>query len=125
MEKIVIKNRKNMHIYINLNKTTNAKGLVVIQHGLSGYKEEKHLKRIEDTFIKAGYTTVNFDATNSRGESDNDETGITFTGHYQDLEDVIQRAVTQKRYQEPFTLVGHSLGGMSVIYYTEHYPDKV
>jgi alpha-beta hydrolase superfamily lysophospholipase len=114
-----------MDIYININETPNAKGLVFIQHGTSGYKEEKHLKRIEETFIKAGYTTINFDATNSRGESESDEIGITFTGHYQDLEDVINRTKTQPRYKEPFTLVGHSLGGMSVIYYTENHPNEI
>jgi predicted alpha/beta-fold hydrolase len=125
MQKIIIKNRKYSDIYININEVSNAKGLVFIQHGLSGYKEEIHIQRIAETFIKNNYTTVNFDATNSRGESGSDETGITFTGHYQDLEDIINRASTQSWYQEPFTLVGHSLGGMAVIYYTENFPEKV
>jgi predicted alpha/beta-fold hydrolase len=109
MQKVTIKNRRNLDIYINLTKNLNAKGLVVIQHGLSGYKEEPQLQAIADTFIKQNYTTVIFDATNSTGESESDESGITFTGHYQDLEDVVNRAKAQQRYQEPFILLGHSL----------------
>ena len=84
-----------------------------------------HLQRIANTFIQMGYSTVNFDATNSRGESGSDEVGITFTGHYQDLEDVIHWAKMQSRYQEPFVLAGHSLGGMAVIYYTQQHPGQV
>ncbi len=55
-----------------------------------------------------------------------------------DLEDVIEwasknldefglssTAIIKATYIEPFILVGHSLGAMSVAYYTERFPEKV
>ncbi len=47
------------------------------------------------------------------------------TNYYNDLEDVIQWAGDQQWYQEPFLLVGQSIGGLCVCLYAERYPKKV
>lgn len=126
MAKFFIQNRKGIDLCVVVKKPEESPhGIVFIEHGLSGNKEEPHLQSIADTFYNNGFTVVVFDASNSTGESGHDKTGITFTGHYQDLKDVIEWAGQQSWYKEPFVLSGHSLGGMAVIYYAEKHPQKV
>jgi pimeloyl-ACP methyl ester carboxylesterase len=68
---------------------------------------------------------VRFDTTNTLGESDGAYEHATVTNYYEDLEDVISWASNQDWYQEPFVLVGHSLGGICSILYAEANPTQV
>ncbi len=102
-----------------------ARGLVFIMHGLGGYKEQKQLRVVADAFKGAHYTVVAFDTTNTFGESDGRLDDATTTNYIEDLEDVIVWSSTQSWYTEPFVLVGHSLGGISVITYAERNMDKI
>jgi pimeloyl-ACP methyl ester carboxylesterase len=68
---------------------------------------------------------VNFDATNSIGESGGKYENATMQNHYEDLVDVINWTKTQEWYKEPFILVGHSLGGFAVAKYAEEYSKEV
>ena len=122
MQRAVIKNHKNLDLVINYKLAElNSKGLVFVQHGLTGCKEQSHIKAIADSFIDNNYSVVVFDATNSVGESGISEEGVSFASHYNDLEDVIAWSGLQNWFTTPFILVGHSLGGMSVIYYTQNH----
>lgn len=121
MEKIFIQNRKDQKVSVLVEEVESAKGLVFIMHGLGGFKEQPHLQVIADAFLEANHTVVRFDTTNSAGESDGEMEDATATNYYEDLEDVIAWSAQQGWYQEPFILVGHSLGGLSVIrYYLAH-----
>ncbi|MBP6884084.1 MAG: alpha/beta fold hydrolase [Candidatus Pacebacteria bacterium] len=123
--KFQIKNRKDQKIIGILSIPQNPIGLGVIQHGLGGFKEQKHMTSIAETLLNHGYVVVNFDATNSIGESEGNYEQATMQNHYDDLVDVIAWAKTQEWYQEPFVLVGHSLGGYTVARYAEDYPNEV
>lgn len=145
MEKIFIKNRKGQKIAVVVekpdfpspafqasspargeeNNEKNAKGLAFVMHGLGGFKEQLHIRVIAEAFLENGYTTVSFDTTNSIGESEGKYEDATTTNYYADLEDVIKLSESQSWYQEPFVLAGHSLGGFSVVYFSENYPSKV
>ena len=125
MEKIIIKNRKKRNISVLLEKIENQKGLVFVMHGLSGLKEQPHIKTFADAFKEKKFTVVRFDTTNSLGESEGNLIDATLTNYYEDLEDVIKWAGNQNWYQEPFILVGHSLGGISSALFAEKYPEKV
>ena len=103
----------------------NSTGLAFVMHGLSGYKEEAHIALLVDVLVGAGYSVVNFDATNSRGESGGSYENATAQAHYDDLEDVIAWAKNQVWYKEPFVLAGHSLGGYAVAQYAENHPAQV
>jgi len=94
-------------------------------HGLSGNKNELHIRSIAEAFLDAGYTVVTFDTTNTFGESDGQFEDATLTGYYNDLEDVINWATGQPWYTEPFVLSGHSLGGIATSLYAERYPVRV
>lgn len=125
MEKDTIKNRKNQKIVVLVEEAKNQKGLAFVMHGLGGFKEQTHIQAIAETLREIGYTVVRFDTTNTLGESDGNYEDATMTNYYEDLEDVIQWTEVQKWYQEPFVLVGHSLGATSVALFAEKFPDKV
>jgi pimeloyl-ACP methyl ester carboxylesterase len=125
MQKFEIKNRKGLKIVGDLLIPDNPKGLSFVFHGLGGFKEQPHVKTIAETFFENNYTVINFDATNSIGESEGKYENATMQDHYEDLVDVITWAKNQTWYQEPFILAGHSLGGYAVARYSEEFPDEV
>lgn len=94
-------------------------------HGLGGFKEQDHIATFAEAFKEKGFTVVRFDTTNTFGESDGKYEDATITNYYEDLEDVIRWSKIQKWYQEPFALVGHSLGGICSALYAENHPEKV
>ncbi len=122
---IFIKNRKGLKMSIRLNVNDENTKLVFLEHGLSSRKEYPHMQVLEEVFSEFGYNVINMDATNSLNESESSDEGITTTGHYEDLIDVIEWAKTQAFYKEPFALAGQSLGAISVVRYSGQYPDKV
>lgn len=100
-------------------------GLVFVMHGLGGYKEQPQIQAFNDVFLEHGFTTVRFDTTNSIGQSDGKFEDATTTNYYEDLQDVIAWSYNQPWYQEPFILIGHSLGGICTALYAEKNPTKV
>ena len=68
---------------------------------------------------------VRFDTTHTYGESDGKFEDVTMTKSYEDLVDVITWAKTQACYEEPFVLVGHSMGGMCSALYAEENSEQV
>lgn len=124
-EKVEIKNRKNQKIIAEINILENQKGLAFTMHGLGGFKEQVHIMALVDTLLENNYSVVNFDATNSIGESDGKYENATMQFHYEDLVDVINWSKKQIWYKEPFILAGHSLGGFAVTKYAEEFPKEV
>jgi len=125
IKKTFITNRKGLKICLRLNINELNTKLVFLEHGLSSRKEYPHMQVLEDVFSEFGYNVVNMDATNSLNESESSDEGITTTGHYEDLVDVIKWAKTQDFYKEPFALAGQSLGAISVVRYAGEYPNNV
>ncbi len=124
-ETFKIKNRKGLEIVGNISTPENPKGLAFTMHGLGGFKEQKHIMVLVTTLLENNYIVVNFDATNSIGESEGKYEDATTQLHYEDLVDVITWTKGQDWYQEPFVLAGHSLGGYAVARYAEDYPQEV
>lgn len=125
MQKQFIQNRKGQKIAVIAESAENQKGLAFVMHGLGGFKEQPHIQAIAEFFKENGYTVIRFDTTNTVGESDGSFEDATITNYYEDLEDVIDWAKTQKWHQEPFILAGHSLGGICTSLYAQNYPEKV
>lgn len=125
MQKLFIENRKKQKLAVIVEQSEQQRGLAIIMHGLGGFKEQDHLIAIADCFKEKGFTVIRFDTTNTLGESDGNYEQATLTNYYEDMEDVIGWAAGQSWYQEPFVLLGHSLGGISVALYAEKYPQKV
>lgn len=125
MEKFSLHNRYGLTIIGTISIPKDSSGCAFVEHGLGGIKEQAHIVALADTLFKNGYTVVNFDATNSIGESDGKYEDATMQKHYEDLVDVIAWAKNQSWYREPFVLAGHSLGGYSVVRYAEDHPSEV
>ena len=125
MTKLKIKNRKDQNIAVIVDQVLNQKGLAFVMHGLSGTKDQPVTQTIAAAFTESGYTAVRFDTTNTFGESDGRYEDATTTNYYEDLEDVIKWASSEEWYEEPFVLVGFSLGGLCVGLFAEEYPEKV
>jgi pimeloyl-ACP methyl ester carboxylesterase len=98
---------------------------LVLLHGLGGFKEQVYIEAWAAALVESGYVAVRFDTTNTFGESDGAYEEATVTNYSQDLEDVIAWSKTQAWYQEPFVLIGHSLGGLSSILYAQKFPREV
>ncbi len=99
--------------------------LVFVMPGYGGFKSQPHIRTIVKAFVDNGFVAVSFDPTHSVGESDGEYEKATTTSYLEDLEDVINWAKDKIWCKEPFFLCGHSLGGISVLLYTEKYYGKV
>lgn len=125
MEKSIIKNRNNKNIAVLVDDVVSPKGLVFVAHGLGGIKELPNMKAFAEAFVEEGFTAVRFDARNTFGESEGDYGDASVTSYCEDLENVIEWAKKQSWYQEPFYLIGHSLGSISIALYAQNHPEKV
>ncbi len=125
MEKFFIKNRYGLEIVGDILIPKNPIGLAFVLHGLGGFRAQPCMQAIVEGFFENDYTVVNFDATNSIGESGGKYEDATMQKHYEDLIDVITWAKTQSWYKEPFMLAGLSLGGYAIVRYAEDHPKEV
>lgn len=125
MDRFTIKNKKGLEIVGTLLLQSDPKGLAFTVHGLGGFKEQPHIMTLVNTLFENGYTVVNFDASNSIGESEGKYENATMQDHYEDLIDVINWAKSQQWYKEPFVMAGHSLGGYAVARYAEEHPKEI
>jgi pimeloyl-ACP methyl ester carboxylesterase len=124
--KTFINNRDGNKICVVVEEQQTTTKLAFVMHGLSGNKEEPHVRAMVEAFLEDGYTVVTWDAVHTFGESEGgDYEDATTSNYYADLEDVIRWAEKQSWYSEPFVLCGHSLGGISTALYAEKYPEKV
>ncbi len=99
--------------------------LAIVAHGLAGYKEEPFLRRVVETFLKAGYTVLSYDARFGLGATGGDLKHACFSNFIVDLNTVIAWVKKQKFYTGAFTLVGHSLGAGACFEYALHHPEEV
>lgn len=124
--KTFITNRDGNQICVVVENLDKSGKLAFVMHGLSGTKDQTHIRAMAEAFLENDYTVVTFDAVHSFGESTGGEyPDATITNYYADLEDVIAWAGLQLWYIEPFVLAGHSLGGVSTLLFAEKYPEKV
>jgi alpha-beta hydrolase superfamily lysophospholipase len=123
--KFKFNNRDGVEIVGTLDLVRPPKGLAFIAHGLSGSRKEPQITEFAKACNEAGYSSIRWDAANTLGESGGDLKYANVTSYHSDLEDVIAWAKSQDWYQQPFVLMGHSLGGISVGLYAEEHPEHV
>lgn len=125
MDRKEIKNRKGLKMVVLVEEIENQKGLVFLMHGFGSFKEHPLLVEVAKIFNENNFTTVRFDTTNSIGEGGGKMENGTVTGYCEDLEDEIGLSRPDSWYQEPFILIGHSLGGYCVAAYAAKNINKV
>ncbi len=125
MEKVLVPNRDGNKLAVVIEQSENQKGLVFVMHGQGGFKEQPHVRTFIESFLEQGFTAISFDVAHTIGESEGNMEDASITSYYSDLEDIINWSQGQEWYQDPFVLVGHSLGGICTALYAENYPEKV
>lgn len=126
MQKVIeITNRSGVNLSVKLNVQKNRDKLIFLIHGLGSRKDYPHMQVMEDVFAAQGYNVINIDAADSNNQSGKSKDGITFTGHYNDLQDVINWAKTQDFYAQPFSLAGQSMGAVACALYAANNPSGV
>lgn len=123
--KTFIPNRDDKKLSVLVDINSNAKSLVFVMHGLSGYKEQPHIQTIAQSFFEMGLTVVRFDTANTFGESEGLYEDATVSHYLHDLEDVIAWAKQQNWFVSPFVLSGHSVGGFCTMLYAEEHPQEI
>ena len=123
--KTFITNRHGLKICVLVEIPKNPKGMAIIIHGFTSCKDRDHITLLANIALQNNLIAIRFDTTHSSGESDGKVEMATIATNNEDLEDVIKWAETQDWYHEPFTLVGHSLGGIAILDYTATHPQKV
>ncbi len=122
-----IKNSQNENIFIRTDGLENVSShkLVIIQHGLASNMNHTAVQEAKQAFLDNHYVVVTFDSRYSLGKGNNDVEKVELKTFTQDLETVADWVKKQPFYTEPFALVGHSLGGASVIEFSAKYPEQV
>ena len=120
-----IQNDQDESIYIKVDGLNNAgyDKMVIIQHGLASNMNHAAVQTAKKAFLDNGFVVVTFDGRYSLGKGNNDVEKVQLATFEKDLQSVIDWVQTQPFYSEPFALVGHSLGGASVIQYGADHPD--
>lgn len=111
MEKIFIKNSRNLNLAADLYKS-DSDTIIIMCHGFGYDRHEKENKfdKIAEGFYKAGYNILKFDFSGV-GESDDDT--ITVGKQSDDLKSVI-KFVKEKGYKN-IILFGVSLGTLAIL----------
>jgi pimeloyl-ACP methyl ester carboxylesterase len=100
--------------------------IVVLMHGVGGYKEQPVLRAMADAFADMGATVVRFDAANGVGESSGSYVSGTATSMMRDISSVMEWIETMPwRGNSSVWLSGHSLGGLCVLEYAAQHPSRV
>ncbi|MDB5195198.1 MAG: osmotically inducible protein OsmC [Parcubacteria group bacterium] len=100
-----------------------AKGTVVLLHGLGGWKDQAILKSLAGYFQAQGYVTFSFDDSNGVLSPDGRFFDSTQTKYERDVEDAMEQVVQAPWYGAPLMLIGHSMGGLAALDYAAAHPD--
>lgn len=111
-ERLHLKNRRGQKVVMILVKPkTKILGTAVLQHGYGSTKESVSINAIQESLLRHGFQVVNFDTTNSVGESDGRYEDARISLHAEDFEDVVRWAQDQDWYVDNLLVGGGSMGG--------------
>jgi alpha-beta hydrolase superfamily lysophospholipase len=108
----------DMRLYYTPTTLQESKGLVFLEHGIFSGSHTPHNMAFAQIMQEAGYDTIQVDATNSNNNSSGGNTeNFTIARHTMDLKESIEWVKINKPEIMPakLGLVGHSMGGLSVL----------
>ena len=110
-KEVKIKTKDKKVVYGTLDTVAKSKGLIIFVHGLGGHKNEHIFFNAVKYFNNKNYDTFRVDLySGEKGSRTFSQS--TLTTHNQDVDAVVNKFKNQ--YKNIF-LIGHSLGGLSII----------
>ena len=123
---IYIYNKENEKMAVNVSESAYKEApVVIIEHGLAGFKEEGMIVAAAEAFKNRHFTVVTFDARFSLGDSDGALEQANFTHFIEDLKTLISWVKTKDFYTGKLILCGHSLGAGACLHYAAHHADDI
>lgn len=121
---IVNDKNERMAIHVSTSPLDDAP-VVLIEHGLAGFKEEDMILAAARAFKNQNFTVVTFDARFGLGDSDGDLEQANFTHFIEDLKTLVAWVKMQSFFSGKLFLCGHSLGAGACFYYAAHFANDV
>ncbi len=123
-QEVTIPTKRGMHVAGLLHTSEeNAAPLVILLHGFTGWKEEKHIETLAEELVHAGLAALRYDAPGS-GESEGTfEHEYTLTHYIESVADVLAWAQRLPGIDpERIGIWGHSMGGFAALAAAVRYP---
>lgn len=125
-EKIKIKNQKGLNLAAIIHKpdTKGKHPAVIILHGFTGYKEEKHIEQLAKNLALKGIIAIRFDASGF-GESEGSlEKEYRLSNYLGDVENVYEFIKMHPSVNNSHIgICGHSMGGMAAVIFASNHPE--
>lgn len=127
-EKVFIKNAKGLKLAAVLH-SPKEKGRfpgIILLHGFTGYKEEKHIETLARDLAENGFVAIRFDCSGfgeSEGSIEND---FRFSNYLSDIDYVYKYLISRENVdKERIGIWGQSMGGMLSIIYAANNPSLI
>lgn len=125
-EKISISNLKGQKISTIVHKPQKEgkSPAVILMHGFTGYKEEKHIETLARDLAENGYVAIRFDASGFGESGGTTEEDFRFSNYLKDTASIFEFLKSQNFVdQTRIGIWGHSMGGMLAIIFAAQNPE--
>lgn len=97
---------------------------IIILHGFTGYKEEKHIEELAKELSRRGFVIIRFDASGSGESQGTMKDDYRMTHYLSDIDVVYEYLCNHPRVDEKrIGIWGHSMGAMLAIIWGSKHPE--
>ena len=112
----------NLNVRVVTNYADNPKATVIFAHGLGEHLEK--YDQLTSFLLKQGYTVVRYDQP-GHGKSEGERGFLTSSLDLDAVMTTLVNRVAPKHRYLPTFIMGHSMGGLTVLQYLANHPHKV
>lgn len=125
-EEVFIQNQKGQKLAAIIHKPQGKEKFpsIILLHGFTGYKEEKHIETLAKDLADNGYVAIRFDASGFGESGGTTEEDFRFSNYLKDTAGIFEFLKSQNFVdKERIGIWGHSMGGMLSIIYAANKPE--
>lgn len=120
-----IPNRQSVELFTIFQGEAADRPLALLAHGFNDVHDTPHMRAVFAALQREGHNVLRWDSSNSWGRSGGSLVQSTLSGVYRDMQDVVKWSRQQEWTQEPFVLVGHSMGAAAALWFAAENPKLV